>query len=384
MKYFGLVWSNLKRKKLRTILTVLSVLVAFALFGYLAALRMAFSQGVEVAGQDRLVVRHKVSLIQLLPESYEGKMEQVEGVEDATFATWFGGNYQDPRNFFAKLPVKPDEFLEMFPEYVLSDEERRAWLATRTGAIVGSSLAERFGWQVGDRIPIEPDIWRKADGDGAWEFDLVGIYEGAEKGTDTTQMFFRHDYFHETRRFGEGQVGWYWVRIGDPERAAAIAEAIDLEFANSPAETKTEPEGAFAQGFANQAGNVGFIISAILAAVFFTILLVAGNTMAQAVRERTEELGTLKALGFTHRGVSALVLAESLLIALLGGLLGLGLSWTQITLGGDPSGGMLPFFYFSPGDLLIGVALAVGLGLVAGLWPAAQARRLRIAEAMRR
>ncbi len=384
MKYLGLIWSNLKRKKLRTILTVLSILVAFVLFGYLAALRMAFNQGVEVVGLDRLVVRHKVSIIQLLPESYEIKMERIQGVEDATFATWFGGNYKDPRNFFAKMPVKHEEFLEMFPEYLLTDEERRAWLDTRTGAIVGRATADRFGWKVGDRIPIEPDIWRLKDSEGAWEFDLVGIYDGAEKGTDTTSFFFRQDYFHESRRYGEGQVGWYWVKISEPERASEIAALIDQEFANSPAETKTEPEGAFAQGFANQAGNVGFILTAILGAVFFTILLVVGNTMAQAVRERTRELGTLKALGFTHRAVSALVLAESLVIALLGGLAGLGLAWIQITAGGDPSGGMLPFFYFAPRDLLIGVALALMLGVVAGLWPASQAQRLQIAEAMRR
>lgn len=383
MKFFGLVWSNLKRKKLRTILTTLSILVAFVLFGYLSALRMAFSQGVDLAGQDRLVVRHKVSIIQLLPESYETRMERIDGVEDATFATWFGGQYQDPRNFFPKMPVKPDEFLAMFPEYLLTDEERQAWAETRAGAVAGRALADKHGWEVGDRIPIEPDIWRRKDGEGAWEFDLVGIYEGAESGTDTTQFFFRYDYFHETRRFGQGEVGWYWVRIDQPDRAAEIARQVDLEFANSPAETKTEPEGAFAQGFANQAGNIGLILTAILGAVFFTILLVAGNTMAQAVRERTEELGTLKALGFTHRGVSMLVLGESLLIALLGGLLGLVLAWVLIS-GGDPSGGMLPFFYLRNIDLLIGATLAVGLGLVAGLVPALQARRLRIAEAMRR
>ncbi len=383
MRFFGLIWSNLKRKKLRTVLTILSILVAFVLFGYLSALRMAFSQGVEVAGQDRLVVRHKVSIIQLLPESYEERMERIDGVEDATFATWFGGSYKDPRNFFAKMPVKPEEFLEMFPEFVLTDEERSAWLETRSGAIVGRALADRFGWKVGDRIPIEPDIWRLKESEGAWEFDLVGIYDGVEKATDTTQMFFRHDFFHESRRYGSGEVGWYWVRIGEPERAAEIALAIDREFANSPAETKTEPEGAFVQGFANQAGNIAAIITAILGAVFFTILLVAGNTMAQAVRERTEELGTLKALGFTHRGVSLLVLGESLLITMLGGLLGLGVAWLLIS-GGDPSSGMLPFFYFPVRDRLIGLALALLLGLAAGTWPAWQARRLQIAEAMRR
>lgn len=384
MKFLGLVWSNLKRKKLRTILTLMSIMVAFILFAYLAAIRMAFSMGIEVAGLDRLVVRHKVSLMQTLPESYEARMERIQGVEDATFATWFGGVYQKPSNsFFAQLPVKPEEFLEMFPEYLLGDEEKAAWIETRTGAVAGRKTADRFGWKVGDRIPFQATIWDKKDGSRTWEFDLVGIYDGAEKGTDDTQFLFRHDYFHESRLYGEGEVGWYWVRVAEPERAAEIARAIDEEFANSPAETKAEPEGAFVQGFAEQVGNIGFILTAILTAVFFTILLVAGNTMAQAVRERIEELGVLKALGFTNRGVRRLVLAESCLIAILGGGLGLGVGWMLVSQG-DPTGGALPLFFFPVPDLLIGIALIIALGLVAGFLPAIQAQRLRISEALRR
>lgn len=384
MKFLGLVWSNLKRKKLRTILTLMSIMVAFILFAYLAAIRMAFSMGIEVAGLDRLVVRHKVSLMQTLPESYEARMERIQGVEDATFATWFGGVYQKPSNsFFAQLPVKPEEFLEMFPEYLLGDEEKAAWIETRTGAVAGRKTADRFGWKVGDRIPFQATIWDKKDGSRTWEFDLVGIYDGAEKGTDDTQFLFRHDYFHESRLYGEGEVGWYWVRVAEPERAAQIARAIDEEFANSPAETKAEPEGAFVQGFAEQVGNIGFILTAILTAVFFTILLVAGNTMAQAVRERVEELGVLKALGFTNRGVQRLVLAESCLIAILGGGLGLGIGWILVSQG-DPTGGALPLFFFPVPDLLIGIALIIALGLVAGFLPAIQAQRLRISEALRR
>jgi putative ABC transport system permease protein len=384
MKYLHLVWSNLKRKKLRTLLTVLSILVAFVLFGYLAAIKRAFNQGIDVAGLDRLIVRHKVSIIQFLPESYEGRMEKIRGVSSAVFATWFGGIYQKPSNFFAQLPVVPEEFLDMFPEYILSQEEEQAWLETRSGAIAGRILAERFDWKVGDRIPIQATIWTKKDGGRAWEFDLVGIYDGAEKGTDTSQFFFRHDFFHESRAWGSGNVGWYYVRVEEPERAAEIARLIDEEFANSPHETKTEPEGAFVQGFAKQIGNIGAIMMAILSAVFFTILLVAGNTMAQSVRERTEELGVLKAMGFTHRGVLGLVLAESCLLAMLGGFVGLGIAWILITWIGDPSGGALPIFFFPTKDLVLGIFLVLLLGLATGLLPALQAQRLQIADAMRR
>ncbi|MGB6002496.1 MAG: FtsX-like permease family protein [Thermoanaerobaculia bacterium] len=384
MKYLHLVWSNLKRKKLRTLLTVLSILVAFVLFGYLAAIKRAFNQGIDVAGLDRLIVRHKVSIIQFLPESYKGRMEKIRGVSSAVFATWFGGIYQKPSNFFAQLPVVPEEFLDMFPEYILSEEEERAWLETRSGAIAGRILADRFDWKVGDRIPIQATIWTKKDGGTSWEFDLVGIYEGAEKGTDTSQFFFRHDFFHETRAWGSGNVGWYYVRIDEPERAAEIASLIDEEFANSPHETKTEPEGAFVQGFAKQIGNIGAIMMAILSAVFFTILLVAGNTMAQSVRERTEELGVLKAMGFTHRGVLGLVLAESCLLAMLGGFLGLAIAWFLIAWIGDPSGGALPIFFFPTRDLVLGIVLVLLLGLATGLLPALQAQRLQIADAMRR
>lgn len=383
MKYLSLLWSNLKRKRLRTTLTLLSIAVAFILFGYLAAVRQAFSQGIDVAGLDRLVTRQKVSIIQLLPQSYKERMERIQGVSLAVHATWFGGIYQKPTNYFAQMPVVPEEFLEMFPEYLLTDEERQAWLATRTGAIVGRITAERFGWEVGDRIPLRSPIWATEEGGSTWEFDLVGIYDGAEKGTDTSQFFFRHDYFDETRREGEGLVGWYWIRVEDPERAAAIARAVDEEFANSPYETKTEPEGAFAQGFAKQIGNITAIMVAILTAVFFTILLVTGNTMAQSVRERIQELAVLKALGFTDRGVMALVLAESCLLACLGGVVGLVLAWWLVSLG-DPSGGSLPVFFLPAKDLLLGFALVLLLGVVSGLVPALQAERVEIADALRK
>jgi len=310
-------------------------------------------------------------------------MERIEGVDNAAHSTWFGGIYQEPRNFFAQMPMVPEEFFDMFPEYILSEEHKQAWLSTRSGAIAGRGLAERFDWKVGDRIPINATIWTKKDGGRTWEFDLVGIYDGVEKGTDTSQFFFRYDFFGQTRAFGEGLVGWYSVRVSDPDAAAEVAAAIDAEFANSQRETKSEPEGAFIQAFANQIGNIGFIIMSIMSAVFFTILLVAGNTMAYTVRERTSELAVLKAIGFTHRGVLVLVLGESLALTLTGGLIGLVLAWLLVSMG-DPTQGSMPVFYIPVRYMFLGLGLIVVMAFVAGIVPAMQAQRLRVADALRR
>ncbi len=383
MKYLYLLFSSLKRKKLRTSLTMLSIMVAFLLFGYLSAIRQAFDAGIDVAGADRLIVRHKVSLIQLLPQSYEAKIERIEGVDNAMHQTWFGGIYQEPKNFFAQTPVVPEELFDLYPELIISDEHKAAWLENRTGAVVGRGLIKRFGWKVGDRIPINATIWGKKDGGRTWEFDVVGVYDGAEKGTDTSQFFFRYDYFDETRAGGTGLVGWYVVRVSDPDKAAEVAAAIDAEFANSAQETKAEAEGAFIQGFANQIGNIGFIIMSIMSAVFFTILLVAGNTMAYTVRERTNELAVLKAIGFTDAGVLGLVLGESLVITLVGGVLGLGLAWLLVSMG-DPTSGSFPVFYLPTLNIFIGFGLIVAMAFVAGILPALQAQRLQIADALRR
>ncbi|MHB8522017.1 MAG: ABC transporter permease [Limisphaerales bacterium] len=383
MRFLPLIWSNLRRRRLRTLLTLLSILVAFLLFGYLAAIKQALAGGVNVVGVDRLVVRHKVAIVQPLPESYKARIAQIPGVAAVTHCSWFGGVYQEPRNFFAQIAVEPKDFLDMYPEYLLAGPAKDAWLKTRTAAIAGRKLADRFGWKVGDRIPIQATIWVKENGGKAWEFDLVGIYEGAKKGTDTTQFFFHYDYFDEARAYVKGQVGWYIVRVNDPDQSAEVAKKIDDEFANSPAETKAETEGAFVQAFAKQVGDIGAIMIAILSAVFFTILLVASNTMAQSVRERIEELGVLKAMGFTNQQVLGLVLAESCFLSGLGGFLGLGLAWV-LTARGDPTGGSLPMFFFPPSQLGVGVLLVLVLGLATGVFPALQAMRLRIADALRR
>lgn len=384
MKFLHLIWSNLKRRKLRTLLTLLSIFVAFVLFGLLCTVKEAFTAGVTMAGADRLVVRHKVSLIMALPASYGPRMEGIPGVASAVAFTWFNGIYKnEPKNFFGSFPVNPEPFLAMFPEYSLPQEQKQAWLKTRTGAVAGRSLADRFQWKVGDRIQLVSPIWPRK-GDQPWEFEIVGILEAAKKNADTSGFYFRYDYFDEGRQYGEGLVGWYSVRVSDPDRSVEVAKAIDNEFANSPYETKAEPEGAFMQGFAQQVGDIGTIMVAILSAVFFTILLVAGNTMAQSVRERTEEFGVLKAMGFTNELALALVLFESCLLSCLGGLTGLGLIWAFVTIQGSPVPSMLPVFYLPTRYVMLGVVLVFALGVVAGIVPALQAMRLRIADALRR
>jgi putative ABC transport system permease protein len=384
MKFLHLIWSNLRRKKLRTSLTLLSIVVAFILFGFLSAIQEALVGGVALAGADRLIVREKVSIINLLPVSYEARMDRIPGVDFATHQTWFGGIYQDPKNFFMQNPVEPEKFLKMHPEMILPPDEEQAWLATRTGAIVGRRTAERFGWKIGDKIPIRSTIWTQGGGNRTWTFDIVGIYDGKDKGTDTTPLFFRYDYFDEAREQGKGLVGWYTIRIKDPSQAAEVAKRVDAEFENSPAETKTEPEGAFIQGWAAQLGNIVLIVSSILGMVFFTILLVTGNTMAQAVRERTGELGVLKAIGYTNAQVVGLVLAEACLLTVVGGMVGLGLALAITPIVAQPLAGLLPMFFLPARALLIGLGLSVALGFVTGIFPALQAMRLRVADALRR
>jgi putative ABC transport system permease protein len=384
VKYFSLIIANLFRKKLRTTLTFLSILIAFVLYGYLIAIREAFGAGVSFAGADRLFVRNKVSLIEMMPVSYKGRMERIPGVRTVSHASWFGGYYKEAKNMFAQLPVDPKDYLDVYPEILLTDKEKQAWMSTRTGCILGKKTAEKYGFKVGNRIPITPTIWEKPNHDmSAWVFDIVGIFDGATRATDTSALLFRYDYFDETRAFKKGWVGWYVVKVKNPDESERIAATIDREFANSGTETKAEPEKAFMQGFAKQVGDIGKIMIAILSAVFFTILLVAGNTMAQAVRERREELGVLKALGFTNVQVLILVLVESCLLAGIAGFLGLGLAKFFVSLG-DPTHGSLPLFYFPNVDAAIGIGIVFALGVLAGIGPAIQAMRLNIAAALRR
>lgn len=384
MKYLPLIFRNLTRRKIRTIFTTATIFIAFLLFGVLMAIKAAFSMGVEVAGADRLMMIHKVSFIQPLPKSYLERIRAVEGVTLVSHASWFGGIYQDTGNFFANIAVDPETYLEMYPEYALPEEQKQAWFASRTGAIVGIDLANRFGWKVGDRIPLQATFYRKPD-DSPWEFTIEGIYDSPVKGTDKTQFFFHYDYLNESVRGTEmaDVVGWYLAKVRNPAEADAVAKRMDALFANSPAETKTATEKVFASDFANQVGDIGAIVTAIAAVVILFILFVAGNAMAQSIRERTNELAVLKTLGFSDGKVLAMVLLESSLVAAIGGGLGLLLA-SLIIAQGDPTGGYLPIFHFPPGDLVLGVALVMVLGVLSGLVPALQAGRLKIVDALRR
>ena len=384
MKYLPLLWRNLWRRKVRTIFTFLSIVVAFLLFGVLMAIRNSFEAGIDLAGQNRLLTIHKMSIIQLLPERYLAAIRSTPGVKAATHLSWFGGVYQDPKNFFAQMAVDPEGLLRLYPEYVLDEEQKAAWVKTRTGAIAGRRLAERYGWKIGDRIPIRPTFYRPTDGrPETYEFDLVGIYDGKTADVDETGFFFHNDYLME--RVGDpGTVGWYVLEVDDPKRADEIAHAIDRQFANSPEETKTTTEKALAQSFAHQIGDTGTILSAIAAIVFFVILLIAGNTMAQSIRERTNELGVLKTVGFTDVTVMGLVLAEAFLLVGLAGLLGLGLCVVAMPAVAKLVENFLPIFYVPAGSLVIGVGLALLLGLASGGIPAFLALRLSIVDALGR
>lgn len=377
MSVLPLVWANLVRRKLRTLFTVLSIVVAFLLFGILMAVRVAFSFGVDMAGADTLMMFQKVSLARPLPLAYLARIAATPGVAAVTHATWFGGVYQDQRNWFPQMAVEAATFLDMHPDYVLPADQRRAWLADRTGSIVGRDAATRFGWKIGNRIPL-----RRSDGT-AWVFTLEGIYDAGRSGADLTQLFFHYEYFNESRTVERDTVGWYVIRVADPARAADVAARLDAQFANSGDETKTATTRAFLQAWAHQIADIGTIMIAILGTVFFTILLVTGNTMAQSIRERTSELAVLKTLGFTADRLLGLVLLESLGLAVCGGTTGLGLAWLLIEQG-DPTGGLLPAFHLPLADVAMGCALVLGLGLAAGALPAWQAARLRIVDGLRR
>jgi putative ABC transport system permease protein len=383
MKYLPLVWKNIWRKKIRTIFALAVIFIAFVLFGFLMTIRTAFALGVDVAGQDRLVLINRISLIQPLPISYQRQLETVPGVEAVAHASWFGGTYQNRPNAFAQMAIEPAPYFGMYPEVTLPADQMRAWISDRQGAVAGIDLARRYGWKIGDRIPIQGTIFRPKSGAGnAWEFNLVGIYDAAA-GFDKSTFFFRYDYFDENREFGQGIVGWYVVKIADPSKSNALAQRFDEMFANSQFETKTTTEKGFIESFAKQIGDVGFIMMAILFVVFFTMLLAVMIVMIYSVRERTSELGVLKTLGFSNVTVLMLVLAESLFMAVIAGGLGLGLAWLLIQ-AGDPTNGMMPAWVLLQRDVLIGIGLMIVLGVVAGTLPATQAMRLRITDALRR
>jgi putative ABC transport system permease protein len=382
MKFRHLIFANLFRKKIRLILTVGSFAVALFLFTFLTVVRSAFSRGTDLAGADRLVVINRAGLINTMPLAYRDKITRIQGVKVVTHNNWFGGVYQDEKNFFPQFVIDPENQRQVMTEMKVPEDQWNNFVNDRQGAIAGANLAKRFGWKVGDRIPLKNALYGPTK---TWEFNLDGIYTNDKPGGDESQFWLQWKYFYENipDRI-KGQIGWCVLKLDSPDDAVRVAKAIDTEFANSSYETKTETESAFQAGFAKQLGNIQLLILTIGSVVFFTLLLVTGNTMAISVRERTAELAVLKAIGFSDRFVLFFVLAESLVIALVGGLIGLGLAILAIPVVGAALSGMLPTLVLSVSVLSLGLLFALFVGAASGFLPGLGAMRLRVVDALRR
>jgi putative ABC transport system permease protein len=385
MKYMHLIWAALFRRKTRTILTLVSIIAAFLLFGLLDAVRTSFTQaGQSANGAQRLQTGSRLSFIQTLPQSLEAQIAGVPGVKMVTYANWFGGAYQDPHNQVFSFAVEPN-YLDLYPEVEVSAAERKAFDSTRTGALVGEQLARKYKWKVGDKIPLQSTIFPDKSGSKNWSFDVVGILHSTDKkaGGFFDQMFLLNwTYFDETTPYNRGQVGWYVTRVADVNQADRVAKAIDAISSNSDHETRTQTEQAATASWMKQLADIGLIVGSIMGAVFFTLLLLSGNTMMQAVRERTGELAVLKTIGFSNASVLAMVLAESVLLLVLGGLIGLGLASLLIPVVSGASGGMLNLPTVGASSWGLGAALMILIGLLVGSLPAWSAMRLNIVDAL--
>lgn len=383
MKYFHLIWAALFRSKTRTLLTLLSVVTAFFLFGMLDSVRVAFNSGGEVSGANRMVTASRLSITQMLPKSLDPQIKSIQGVKQASYAAWFGGIYQDPKNFFPNFSVGPG-YMDLYPEFKLSPAERKAWEADRRGAIVGETLAKKFGWKVGDTIPLQATIF-PTKGSNDWPFTLRGIFrvENEKQKGQEQMLLFHWDYFDEANDYVKGRVGWYILQLDSAQSADRVSKAVDALSANSDHETKTQTEEAFNQAFIKQIGDIGLIVTAIMAAVFFTLLLLTGNTMAQAVRERIPELAVLKTIGFSNRSVLFLVLAEAVLLVGIGAVLGLALAPIAMKMATTMSGGFIQLPSSLPPETWVtGLVLMLAFGVAVGVLPALRAMRLNIVDAL--
>lgn len=382
MKYFSLIWAQLFRSRTRTLLTLLSVVAAFLLFGMLDSVRVAFNSGGSVEGANRLVVASRLSITQSLPINLLPQIEAVPGVRKVTYAMWFGGIYQDPKNFFPNFSVAPN-FFDVYTEYEVPPEQLKAFQDTRSGAIVGEALAKKFGWKIGDTIPLQATIFPR-NGSNDWPLQLKAIFRAKDRDNvgAENQLMMNWKYFDESNDYIKSQVSWYTVTLADASQASRVARAIDALSANSDHETKSQSESAFQQAFAKQFADIGLIVTSIMGAVFFTLLLLTGNTMAQAVRERVPELAVLKTLGFTDGTVLVLVMVESVLLVVLGGLVGLGLAAVIMPGVAAASGGMIGLPQVPAQTWLVGLGLMVAIGVVVGLLPALRAKRLKIVDAL--
>ena len=382
MKYFSLIWAQLFRSKTRTLLTLLSVVAAFLLFGLLDSVRVAFNSGGSVDGANRLVVASRLSITQSLPVNLAPQIESVPGVKKVTYAMWFGGIYRDPKEFFANFSVAPN-FFDVYGEYEVPPEQLKAFQETRNGAIVGETLAKKHNWKIGDVIPLQATIFPRG-GSNDWPLELKAIFRVKDRkdvGAEN-QLMMNWKYFDESNDYIKSQVSWYTVQLANPAQASQVARAIDALSANSDHETKSQTESAFQQAFAKQFADIGLIVTAIMGAVFFTLLLLTGNTMAQAVRERIPELAVLKTLGFKDSTVLILVMVESVLLVVLGGLIGMGLAALIMPGLTAVSQGAIALPTVPAQTWLIGLGLMLVIGVVVGLLPALRAQRLKIVDAL--
>ena len=385
MKYFHLIWAALFRRKTRTFLTLASILAAFLLFGLLDGIRTSFAQlGQNSNGAQRLQTASRLSFIETLPISLELRIKQIDNIQAVTYANWFGGAYQNPRNQLFTFAVAPN-YLDLYPEIDVAQSERDAWARTRTGVLVGDALMKRFGWKVGQKIPLQSTIFPNSDGTLNWSFDIVGTLKAKDKksaGFTEGMLLMHYKYFEESTPYVDGDVGWYVSRVSDVRRSDAAAKAIDALSMNSPHETKTMSEQAAMASQLKQMADIGLIVGSIMGAVFFTLLLLTGNTMAQAVRERTSELAVLKTIGFTSTSVLGMVLAESILLVVLGGALGLGLAALIGPIVSAVSGGVISLPPIGLQSWMLGLGLMVAIGLLVGALPALRAMRLNIVDAL--
>jgi putative ABC transport system permease protein len=378
----GFVIANLFRKKTRTILTILSVIMAFLLFGLLQSLNSIFNSGADFVGATRLMTQARVSFTQALPLRMVPKLESVPGVARVAYSQWFGGVWQENTQVFT-FAVDPVRYHDVYPEWVMPEEQWKAFEQTRTSMVAGKMLADKYGWKVGQKIPLSSNIYPQKGGSKSWAFDLVGIYDGKDDAwkKQTNQVFINHDYFDEANMFGKGRTNFYILKLTPGTDAAVVSKTVDAMFENSPDETKTQTEKEFQLSFVKQIGDIGLIVRWILFAVFFTLLLVVGNTMAQSVRERVPELAVLKTLGFSDGSVLGFVLAEAVALCLVGGLTGLAFATLLGAMVEQATGGQ---FRLNVDGLIwaIGIGAILVMSLVVGLLPALRARSLKIVDAL--
>jgi putative ABC transport system permease protein len=382
MNDFTLIRKNLFRKKMRAILLIFSIMIAFLIFGVLGAFNHVLNAGVQLAAADRMVTVNRINFTVSLPFAYWGRVQGVDGVRNVSHMSWFGGYYQDPTEQVQTFVIDPETYLAAYPELIIPDDQRAAFINTRTCVLVGQALADKYGWSLGDRIPLQSNIWQKADGSSSWDLDICAIYTSEEEEAPTTTAYFQYDYYNESLGFNRDQVGMLVVNTTDPSRNEQVARDIDAMFANSPAETETANEAAFAKAFIEQVGSIGLILFYVVGAAFGIILLIVGTSLVMAIQERTKEIGVMKTLGFTASRIFRMVLIESIMLSLTGGLIGIGLAFLLLTGLAPMLASVLPGMAITPTIFLTALAIMIGFGLVTGFAPAMNAQRLRIVTAL--